>query len=64
LRGYQWEDTVCLHPIPSDGIITPELGCAEEFEFMAITQSEGLNEGIDGILGMGPNYRAGPSYIK
>jgi len=31
---------------------------------MAISKSEGLNDGIDGILGMGPNIRSGPSFIK
>ena len=30
---------------------------------MAITEQKGLNKGIDGILGMGPNPDQGPSFI-
>jgi hypothetical protein len=30
---------------------------------MAITRAVGLNAGIDGILGLGPNYNNGPSYL-
>lgn len=37
--------------------------CVNNFKFMAISSQTGLNNGIDGILGMGPNPEAGPSYI-
>ena len=30
---------------------------------MAIASEVGLNEGIDGILGLGPNPYNGPSYL-
>lgn len=30
---------------------------------MAINKAVGLNIGIDGILGLGPNYNNGPSYL-
>ena len=30
---------------------------------MAISEQLGLNPGIDGILGLGPNYTDGPSYV-
>jgi hypothetical protein len=30
---------------------------------MAIKKEQGLNEGIDGILGLGPNHENGPSYL-
>lgn len=30
---------------------------------MAISAEKGLNEGIDGILGLGPNYINGPSFL-
>ena len=30
---------------------------------MAINNAVGLNSGIDGILGLGPNYNIGPSYL-
>jgi hypothetical protein len=30
---------------------------------MAIDNAVGLNSGIDGILGLGPNYNIGPSYL-
>ena len=31
---------------------------------MAISSEQGLNEGIDGILGLGPNIENGPSYLQ
>jgi hypothetical protein len=30
---------------------------------MAIKSEHGLNEGIDGILGLGPNHENGPSFL-
>ena len=37
--------------------------CVDEFPFMAISEEKGLNEGIDGILGLGPNHQNGPSLL-
>jgi len=31
---------------------------------MAITEETGLNNGIDGILGLGPSVENGPSYMQ
>ena len=31
---------------------------------MAITEEFGFNEGIDGILGIGPNLDNGPSFLQ
>jgi len=41
-----------------------EAACLEEFSFMAITEETGLNNGIDGILGLGPSVENGPSYMQ
>jgi len=30
---------------------------------MAIEVEEGLNQGIDGILGLGPDHENGPSFL-
>ena len=30
---------------------------------MAIEKQYGLNDGIDGILGLGPNHENGPSFL-
>jgi len=37
--------------------------CVTAFPFMAIESETGLNEGIDGILGLGPNAENGPNYL-
>ena len=37
--------------------------CVPSFPFMAIEKQQGLNEGIDGILGLGPNHENGPSFL-
>ena len=51
LSGIPYEDTLCLHSLQSS---TTEKCCLENFPFMAVSEVIGLNEGIDGILGMGP----------
>jgi hypothetical protein len=35
----------------------------DKFQFMAIQSQVGLQSNINGILGLGPNKNAGPSYI-
>ena len=57
LEGYIDSDTVCLSSSGS--------ACASDFEFVVITQEDGLN-GLDGILGMSPANESqnGPSYMK
>jgi hypothetical protein len=52
-------DTVCLKAIKGKNMES----CVEHFPFMAISEEKGLNEGIDGILGLGPNHENGPSYL-
>jgi hypothetical protein len=32
-------------------------------QFMAISSQTGLNAGLDGILGLGPNREQGPSFV-
>ncbi len=36
----------------------------EEFYFIAITEVNGLNDGLQGILGMGPLKGYAPSFIE
>jgi hypothetical protein len=54
-------DTVCLHS--QNGGKNISGSCIDEFDFMAIDRAVGLNPGIDGILGLGPNHNNGPSYL-
>ena len=44
-------------------IATTVPSCVTAFPFMAIESETGLNEGIDGILGLGPNAENGPNYL-
>lgn len=61
LSGVRYIDTVCLHSQNGGKNLTGS--CIDDFDFMAITRASGLNPGIDGILGLGPNYNNGPSYL-
>lgn len=61
LTGIHYIDSICLDKKPRDSKDTT--GCIHEFDFMAITKAVGLNAGIDGILGLGPNFNNGPSYL-
>jgi hypothetical protein len=61
LSGIRYLDTVCLHSKNSGKDVSGS--CVDEFDFMAINKAVGLNAGIDGILGLGPNYNNGPSYL-
>jgi hypothetical protein len=61
LTGIHYMDTVCLHHQSGGKNITGS--CIDEFDFMAISRAVGLNAGIDGILGLGPNYSNGPSFL-
>lgn len=38
--------------------------CVGDFPFIAIKNMSGLNEGIQGILGMGPSKESAPSFIE
>lgn len=38
--------------------------CVGDFPFIAIRNMSGLNEGIQGILGMGPSKESAPSFIE
>ena len=40
------------------------LGCVQNFQFIAITRAEGLNAGIQGILGLGPFNSKSPSLFQ
>lgn len=59
LTGYEYNDTVCLQPSLN---VTSK--CVQNFSFMAISEAKGLNPGIDGILGLGPNFTDGPSIVR
>lgn len=61
LTGVRYLDTVCLHS--QNGGKNISGSCIDDFDFMAIKTAVGLNAGIDGILGLGPNYSNGPSYL-
>ena len=59
LSGYIYSDTVCLSYLNLKNKKPSPFGtdydkCVKDFQFIAITSSKGLNDGIQGILGLGP----------
>lgn len=44
LRGFMYEDTVCIDPIGNR--------CAKKMQFLALYEAKGLGADIDGILGL------------
>ena len=68
ITGVVYQDTVCLSElkIPKKGPVNPTAldECVQNFQFIAITQSKGLNAGIQGILGLGPFNQKSPSLFQ
>ena len=58
LTGYKFHDTVCLIGSDQD---PNQNSCIKQFEFMAISSQKHLNDGINGILGLGADLKAAPS---
>lgn len=59
LKGYLYQDKVCIDPIGNR--------CASKFEFLALFDAKGLGEGVDGILGLSAHHdesKKGSSFVQ
>jgi hypothetical protein len=48
MQGYLFQDRVCIDPLGNR--------CNPKFQFLALFQSDGLDKGIDGILGLSNHH--------
>ena len=68
LSGSLFKDTVCMSDLGGKSKPQEEdlanADCVSDFQFIAVTESRGLNAGIQGILGLGPFNQKSPSLFS